>query len=1162
MLRTDTSGDPTFEELLARVREVELAAFARQHVPFERVVDAVDRDRSPAHHPLFQVMLAFNNTEQATPTLAGLGVVSEPVGVTAARCDLSFSMGLTGTGIEGVVAYRTDIFDASTVRALADRFVRTLDAATGHPGHRLSRLDILSEGERALMRAANDTDRELPPGTLPDLFARQVARTPDAPAVVYEDVTASYAELDARSDRLARRLAARGAGPEEFVAVALPRSVELVVAILAVLKSGAAYVPVDVGHPADRIADLLADTGVIAVISDAEDGVAVDGTGPEADPTPPHRDGPAYVIYTSGSTGRPKGVVVTHAGVVNLVAAQRERLRTGPGDRLLQFVSPAFDVAVWELSAALFSGAALVLAPPDRLLPGPDLAALIAEQRVNHVTLPVAALSALPEDALPPGTTVVTGGESSPAGLVETWAPGRRMLNGYGPTETTVVATLAELVPGGTPPIGTPVANTAVRVLDAALGPVAFGVPGELYVAGSGLARGYLRRAAQTAERFVADPSGPPGARMYRTGDLVRWLPDGQLEFVGRADGQVKIRGHRVEPGEVEAVLRGCPGVAQAAVVALDGRLVGYVVPDRDPDLAAVRAELGRVLPDYLVPSALVPLAELPLTPSGKVDRRALPRPERPVSADPVAPRDDRERVLADVFADVLGLPAVGVRDGFFDLGGDSITSIRLVARAREAGLLVTPRDVFRHRTVEALAAVAAAPVDGPAGPATGPVPPTPVMKWLHEQASAHFDVDRFEQSVVLSVPAAAGPDTVAAALRAVVAHHEMLRTRLLDDGSLLVEELDAAAPEVVRANGDDPVGEHALRSHARLSPRAGRMVQAVWFDRGAERPGLLLLVVHHLVVDAVSWPIIVGDLARAWTAVADGREPDLPPTGTSFRTWAARLAQRPVDAGYWTSRLAGADPVLSGLPVTGPAALRSFRTTSAEPAEATDAVLLAALALALAHWPGGEGTGDDVVVDVERHGRPDDLDLSRTVGWFTSVAPVRLDAGPVEWDEVVAGGRGAGVALRRVAEQLRAVPDSGIGYGVLRHLDPDRPLDGLPTARIAFNNLGSLAVSANGDWAVADDIALPPGAVPSAYPLMLTTAAVSGPGGGLVATWSWNQAVLDEGAVRDLARRWSAALGGIAAHGGERADLPDASLVDLRQGQLDKLRSRWRTRR
>ncbi|MCU7728822.1 amino acid adenylation domain-containing protein [Actinoplanes sp. KI2] len=771
VLRTDTSGDPTLSALLDRVREADLAAYAHQELPFERLVELLNPVRSTAHHPLFQVMLTLQNLDDVDPRLPGLTVRAEPVDGEAAKVDLAFLLeeqvddGVPG-GVTGVVRYATSIFDATTVRALADRFVRLLEAAVRAPERPLREFDILAddERERVLDRWQGATV-EVPAQTWPELFARQVERTPGADAVTSGAETLTYRELDERAGRLAHRLAAAGAGPGDTVALLLPRSIDLIVAVLATLRAGAAYLPVDPDYPPDRIAFMLRDARPTCVVRPAVDdhgevSIVDGGTAPGSGTLRPARlDDPAYVMYTSGSTGVPKGVVVTHRGIAGLAAHHAERYAAGPGSRVAQLISPSFDVSVSELCLALLSGACLVL--PGGPAVGARLAEFLARERITHACVPPSVLASVPRVDLPDLRLVSTGAESIPAELLAFWSAGRRMVNAYGPTEATVdvASWVCDTGFGQAPPIGRPIPNVRVYVLDDHLRPVPPGVPGELYVAGPGLARGYLRRPGLTAERFLADPFGPAGGRLYRTGDLVRWEGSGELRFLGRADNQVKIRGLRVELDEIEIVLARRPGVAHAVVLLRDDpageRLTGYVVPEPGHalDPAALRAELSRLLPRHMVP-ALVVLDTLPLTPNGKLDRAALPAPEV-AEEHGRAPRSYLEEVLCTLFADALGRDRVGADADFFELGGHSLLAMRLCERIGAAiGAEVPVRALFEAPSVAMLADRLAGPSAEPDGPVLtlrrGPdrpglfcLPPSLGLSWGYFGLAGELAADR-----------------------------------------------------------------------------------------------------------------------------------------------------------------------------------------------------------------------------------------------------------------------------------------------------------------------------------------------------------------------------------------------------------------------------------
>ncbi|MFD4398675.1 amino acid adenylation domain-containing protein [Kitasatospora sp. NPDC058478] len=1081
------------------------------------------------------------------------------------------------------------------------------------------------------MSGVQQTHRADQRPTLTALVDAQTSRTPQAPALYAEGTTLTYAELDARANRLARVLAARGLGTEDIVALALPKSPEAVAAILAVAKTGAAWLPADPAYPAERLRHMLTDSRAALVLTTAEAAAQL----PETDAPRLLLDSPghlaelaaqagtpftaaervrplsagntAYVIYTSGSTGVPKGVAVTHTGLPSMIDTQVAATGVGPGSRVLQAASLSFDVSVSDLAVALSTGAALVLPREQSQLVGEPLAALIEQYGVTHADIATAMAATLPDVPLPSLRTLIGGGEAIPRELAARCGRDRLMLNSYGPTETTVIVTMSEPLTGEEqPPIGHPCQDVRIHVLDERLRPVEPGTVGELYVSGPHLARGYLGRPGLTAERFVACPFGEPGDRMYRTGDLGSQRPDGQLDFVGRADDQVKIRGFRVELGEVEQALSAHPEVRQAVVLVREDRpgerrLVGYTVGAADP--AELRAYCAERLPDHMVPTVVV-LDRLPLTPNGKVDKRALPAPVFAAAEEGGrAPAGELEHTLARLFAEVLGLPAVGVTDSFFELGGDSIVAIRLVSRARHAGLQLTPREVFLSPTVEALARIAR-PLEGPvvaepAGAGLGEVPPTPIVHWL---AAQHGAVESFYQSTLLTLPAGSGPEHVATALQALLDHHDVFRART----SPLAERpwtLHVPAPGAVPAGAAlrhvaGPATEEALRAETeaareRLSPEDGRMLQAVRFDAGPGLPPQLLLVIHHLAVDGVTWRIVEEDLLAALAAAREGRAVALAPVPTSFRRWAQRLTaeagtdRRAAELPLWEAALATPDPLLGArpldpardtyategvlrlvLPAETTQALLT-RVTAAYHAQVND-VLLTALALALGHWRGAATTGPDgaVLVTAEGHGREevvDGVDLHRTAGWFTSLYPVRLAPGALPWSEVTAAGPGLGRALGQVKEQLRAVPDNGIGYGLLRHLNPATAavLEGYTDPQVEFNYLGRFAP----EGVTAEDVlagteAMSEGAATGlalGRVLGLDATTVDTPQGPLlVAQWSYATGLLAEERVAALAEAWFTALRALAEH----ADRPDAGghtpsdfpLVTLGQSELDQL--------
>ncbi|MFJ1608849.1 amino acid adenylation domain-containing protein [Streptomyces sp. NPDC088253] len=758
VLRADLSGAPTFEELLTRVRATDLAAFAHQTVPFEQVVEAVNPTRSLSRSPLFQVMLVMQAADEYDVfTLPGLSLTVEEGRTGTSKFDLLFSFtesyaqGAAG-GIDGVVEFSTDVFDAGTAQALADRLLSLLRTVVAQPHRPVTEADLLTAGERRrVLTEWNDTAAELPGDNLPEAFERQVARTPDAAAVLAGEIGLSYDELNTRANRLAHLMIRRGIGPERYVAVRLPRSADLIVTFLAVLKTGAAYLPIDPAYPAERIRYILTDAQPALVVTNGSGGplpaaldvLLLDGADTvrelsretATDPADSDRTAPllpdtsSYVIYTSGSTGRPKGVVMTAVALRNLLVWNASAVAVRPGARVAQFSAISFDASEHEILSALFNGKTVCVPDDETRLDPSALARWLDRHDVDELFAPDLVVSAVCEAAMEQGLAlgslrhVMQAGEAlrltGGVRAFHTRYSHVRLHNHYGPSETHVVTgyTLPDRVPDwpatATAPIGPPIWNTRAYVLDRHLNPVPPGVSGELYLAGTCLARGYLNRPDLTAERFVADPFGPAGARMYRSGDLVRWLPDGALDFLGRADDQVKLRGFRIELGEVESVLTRHPQVGAAAVIVRedrpgDRRLVAYVAPlpgGSLPPATELRRHLSAALPDYMVPAAFVSLGVLPLTINGKLDRRALPAPTYDGVLSAAAPRNARETTLCKAFADILGLPDVGIDDSFFELGGHSLLATRLVNKVRSLlGTELTIQTLFESPTVAGLA--------------------------------------------------------------------------------------------------------------------------------------------------------------------------------------------------------------------------------------------------------------------------------------------------------------------------------------------------------------------------------------------------------------------------------------------------------------------------
>jgi amino acid adenylation domain-containing protein len=1125
VLRTDLSGDPSFVEVLARVRDVALNAYAHQDVPFERLVEELQPQRSLSHTPLFQVAFTLETTSAAVRTWGDASVTRVPVDANSAKFDLQLVLRESGDGIEGELTYNAGLFDGSTIARLAGHLRNLLEAVAADPEAPLSELDMLGASERhRLVSELNDTETPFPATRcVHDLFESRVEQTPAAVALVAGEVELTYEELDARANRLAHHLRALGVSPGTTVGVCLDRGVEVVVGLLAILKAGGAYVPVDPDYPVERIGFMLADSGAAVLVThrglharlpevagavvlvDADRNV-IDACPDAAPGRTSSADDLAYVIYTSGSTGTPKGVAVTHRSLVNLVSWHASSYGIEPGDRGAHIAPLGFDASVWELWPYLSSGASLVL-PPEHVRTSPDeLVEWLNDNGVSVTFVPTALVHELFSGgghASLRARAILTGGDQlrvRPDGATRF-----ELVNHYGPTEATVVASAGRVDAGGTPPsIGRPIANTTVYILDRHGNPVPIGVPGELYVGGVGVARGYVNRAALTAERFVPDPfSGAAGARLYRTGDRCRYLSDGNLEFLGRVDHQVKVRGFRIEPGEIEACLAGHEKVRDAVVMAAGGdrdkRLVAYVVSDDAPTTTELRAHVADTLPGHMVPAQFVVLDELPLTPNGKLDRAALPvpggRPE--LDAAYAAPRTPTEEILAGIWSDVLGVERVGLHDDFFELGGHSLVATQVAARVRAGlGVELPVRALFELPTVAALAmAVAQGDRRSELPPGIAAVPRDGRLElsfaqqrlWLLDQIEPGGFQYNVSQALRLSGPLQR--DALERALGGLVARHESLRTTFAGAGGRPVQVIHPPEPavlEVTELDRFDPA-EREARARRAVADAAqrpfdlarGPLVRATLIALD-EDDHVLVAVMHHIVSDGWSMGVFTRELSALYDAFSRGEESpleELPLQYADFAAWQRGWLEGDVLEGqlaYWRDRLAGLAPVLE-LPTDRPrpaerrgrGAKHSFAldATTLESLHAISRAhnatlfmtLTAAFQLLLSRYSGQS----DVAVGTPIAGRTH-AELEDLIGFFANTLVLRTDlSGDPRFTELLA--RVRETALGAYAHQ--DVPFEKL----VEELQPPRSLSHTPLFQVMISLDGVSGELALGDVSVSE---------------------------------------------------------------------------------------------
>ncbi|PWY53264.1 non-ribosomal peptide synthetase [Pseudomonas sp. RW409] len=1236
VMRVELAPSLAVGQLLRQVKATALAAQAHQDLPFDRLVDALKPQRALDQNPLFQVMynhLSIAGESADGASLPGLHAEEMVLQGGTAQFDLTLETLETDAGINASFIYAGELFEVSTVEGFADHW-RNLLQGMLEPQQAIGELAMLGREEQGRIRQDWDHTQVVYPTNrfVHQLFADQAARAPEAPAVFFAEQRLSYRELDIQANQLAHKLIELGVGPEVRVAIAMPRCAEIMVAFLAVLKAGGVYVPLDIEYPQDRLRYMMQDSGAWLLLTQSHlldrlpipDGLptlSVEGaadfaaypmTSPEVTLA---EENLAYVIYTSGSTGLPKGVAVSHGPLAMHSLATGERYEMSPADCELHFMSFAFDGSHEGWMHPLIYGASVLIR--DDSLWSPEFTyEQMHRYGVTVGVFPPVYLQQLAvhaeRDGNPPAVRVYCfGGDAVPQASYDlAWRALRPkyIFNGYGPTET-VVTPLIWKAKAGDPcdaayaPIGNIVGNRSAYVADANLNLLPVGVAGELYLGGLGVARGYLDRPGLTAERFIPDPYSTSGARLYRSGDLTRYRTDGLVEYVGRVDHQVKVRGFRIELGEIEARLLEQDPVLEVAVIAQPGpsgqQLVGYIVPvdaqvtssnERQAQLReSIKARLRENLPDYMVPTYLLFLEALPLTPNGKLDRKSLPKVDAQLMQQTyVAPQNELEQQIAAIWADVLKLEQVGVTDNFFELGGDSIISIQVVSRARQAGIRFTPKDLFQHQTVQGLATVAEQGEGGlqiDQGPVRGEMALLPIQQWFFDTPVP--ERHHWNQSVLLKPLKTLSAQALEQALHALLEHHDGLRLNFVEEGAGWVATYAPSAPvtsaplAAMQADAVLWLADNATQDSLQtlcdaaqrsLNLQQGPVLRAVLLtlQDGSQR---LLLAIHHLVVDGVSWRVLLEDLQQALVQQAAGQTIKLPAKTSSTQAWAGQLqayaqsAALQQELAYWQAQLQGVE---SGLPcdrVTDRVAIKDALSVSTELDQAytqrllQDApaayrtqindLLLTALARVITRW-----TGDaNALVQLEGHGREelfDSIDLSRTVGWFTSVFPVKLTPQAALAD-----------SIKQIKEQLRAVPNKGIGFGALRYLGDahaQATLAALAVPRITFNYLGQFDASFDEADAWFAPCAEAKGADQSAEAPLGNWLSINGQvyGGQLKLGWTFSTQMFDAATIQRLADDYAEELKALIEHCSQpqhRGVTPsDFPLARLSQQQLDRL--------
>ncbi|MCY7421231.1 MAG: amino acid adenylation domain-containing protein, partial [Chitinophagaceae bacterium] len=1136
-IRNEVKGTESFTDFVQRVKATTLRAFANQDVPVEKIIDTVVTERDLSRHPLFNIVFVLQNTPDIPALEIGdLRLSQIPYHQNTTKFDITFNLKETANGIEGEVEYCIDLFTPPTIHRFVQHYILLLESIVKEPATAIAGLNILGEDERyKLITAFNDNRFDFAEGqTMVSLFEKQAAKNPTATALVFQDGQLTYGQLNTKANQLAHYLQTKGVQSQTLVPFCMDRCTDMIVSILGILKAGGAYVPIDPAYPQERIRYMLDDTGAALILTKtknkqvipANDNLTVidlDENNREIQLKPEENIGCkltgsslAYIIYTSGSTGRPKGVMIEHGSVVNEALYQVKEFGINASEKILQFSNIAFDASVEQYMLAFTSGATLVLIDKAVISDQQQLFSLLKKEAITHLHATPSFLEVLPAQKYGSLKRVIAGGEQCSLALAANWSKHVAFYNEYGPTETTITITECRFsndLPASVMPIGKPLANSQVYILDTHGNVVPIGVAGEIYIGGAQVGRGYLNMPDLTAEKFISDPfSNKAGARLYKTGDLGRWMADGNLEYLGRMDDQVKIRGYRIELGEIESAVLQSKLVKQVLVIAgdkakgLQQQLVAYVVPGEHYNKQSLLDYIRKYLPDFMVPAIWIELDALPLNANGKVDKKALPdyQPDKLSARKYVAPETPLQKAIAETWQDLLGVHQIGIEDNFFEKGGDSILTIQVVSRLKRLGYSIQPKDIFLHQTINKLAHAIINRIKeedkAEQDTLNGPAGLLPVQQsWLSE---AQPVPSYFNQSVMVSIDKKVPVEWIQTITHSLVNHHDALRFRYSENGGQWIQEYGdfrgSVEVEVVENNTQNfeaAIQQVSLKYQAQLSIEKGEIIKVVFINTlESEVTNKVLIIIHHLAVDGISWRILLEDFERGLATLSGGNSLDLQRKTYSYRQWFTALVQYGSTArllhqkAFWKKLVDNIQPLQTDFIYNQNVLVKETQTVTvslnqdytdrllkqdplAYRIEVTE-ILIGALYLTLSKWY----KSNSITIWLEGHGRETfqhSVDVSSTVGWFTTMFPLLLQSDNDDLAEVLDG----------IKEHVRQIPDKGIGYGILKYLIKEEALQGSHPVDLLFNYLGQLDnILPTGQWLQVDENSLKAESAPNNF--------------------------------------------------------------------------------